>query len=79
MGCGAPVKEGSKPYSGLIIIIIITLNSSDSGIGCDAIYIITGLSWFRDSGSRLDNCDALRTLRMVAWQIVRMMFQGTRG
>ena len=79
MGCGAPVKERSKPYSGLVIIITITLNSSYSGIGCDAIHIITGLCWFRVSGSRLDNCDALRTLRMVAWQILRIMFQGTRG
>ena len=42
MGCGTPVKEGSKPYSGLMIIIFITLNSSYSGIDCDAIDIILG-------------------------------------
>lgn len=61
MGCGTPVKEGSKPYSGLMIIIFITLNSSYNGIGCDAIDIITELSWLRNSRSRLNNCDALCT------------------
>ena len=79
MGCGARVVEGSKPYSGLMIITTITLHSSYSGIGRDAIHIFTGLSWFRDSGSRLDDCDALRALRMVAWQILNIIFQGTRG
>ena len=57
----------------------ITLNSGYSGIDCDAIHIIIGLSWSRDSGSRLDNCDALCTLRMVARQILRIIFHGTRG
>ena len=79
MGGGTPVKEGSKPYSGLMIIVIITLTSSYSGNGCDAIHTITASSWLCDSRSRFNNCDALCTLRMVAWQIFRIMFHGTRG
>ena len=73
MGCGMPVKEGSKPYSGLMIIMFITVNSSYSGIGCDAIDIITGLSWLRNCRRRLNNCS------MVACQILRIIFHGIRG
>ena len=61
MGFGAPVREGSKPYSGLIIIITITLNHGYSGIIWDAILVTPGLSWFRGSESRLDSCDVLCT------------------